>query len=87
MGTYHRSSGGSGRELVVPGKDPGGILTTSLIGVAGSFLATFLAHALERGQAAGFIASVIGGILLLSMLSYVPEPHSPALVVFRNNFT
>jgi len=67
MGTYHRSSGGSGRELVVPGKDPGGILTTSLIGVAGSFLETFLAHALERGQAAGFIASVIGGILLLSI--------------------
>jgi len=67
MGTYHRSLGGAVAKLVMPGKDPGGILTTSLIGVAGSFLATFLAHALERGQAASFIASVIGGILLLSI--------------------
>jgi len=67
MGTYHRSLVGAVAKLVMPGKDPGGILTTSLIGVAGSFLATFLVHALERGQAAGFIASVIGGILLLSI--------------------
>jgi len=61
---------GAVAKFVMPGKDPGGILTTSLIGVAGSFLATFLGHALgwyERGQAAGFIASVIGAILLLSI--------------------
>ena len=61
---------GAVAKLVMPGKDPGGILTTSLIGVAGSFLATFLGQALgwyERGQAAGFIGSVIGAILLLSI--------------------
>ena len=61
---------GAVAKFIMPGKDPGGILTTSLIGVAGSFLATLLGHALgwyERGQSAGFIASVIGAILLLSI--------------------
>jgi uncharacterized membrane protein YeaQ/YmgE (transglycosylase-associated protein family) len=61
---------GAVAKFVMPGKDPGGILTASLIGVAGSFLATFLGQALgwyQRGQAAGFIASVIGAIFLLSI--------------------
>ena len=61
---------GAVAKFLMPGKDPGGILTTSLIGVAGSFLATFLGQALgwyDRGQPAGFIASVIGAILLLSI--------------------
>lgn len=61
---------GAVAKFLMPGKDPGGILTTSLIGVAGSFLATFIGQALgwyDRGQAAGFIASVIGAILLLSI--------------------
>ena len=77
---------GAVAKLVVPGKDPGGILTTSLIGVAGSFLATFLAHALERGQAASFIASVIGGILLLRFI-VCSGTELPSARVFRNNFT
>ena len=61
---------GAVAKFVMPGKDPGGILTTSLIGVAGSFIATFLGQALgwyQRGQPAGFIASVIGAILLLAI--------------------
>ena len=61
---------GAVAKFLMPGKDPGGILTTSLIGVAGSFLATFIGQALgwyDRRQPAGFIASVIGAILLLSI--------------------
>jgi uncharacterized membrane protein YeaQ/YmgE (transglycosylase-associated protein family) len=61
---------GAVAKFLMPGKDPGGILTTSLIGVAGSFLATFIGQAIgwyDRGQPAGFIASVIGAILLLSI--------------------
>lgn len=61
---------GAVAKFIMPGKDPGGILTTSLIGVAGSFLATFLGQSLgwyQRGQTGGFIASVIGAILLLSI--------------------
>jgi uncharacterized membrane protein YeaQ/YmgE (transglycosylase-associated protein family) len=52
--------------FIVPGKDPGGIIVTSMIGMAGSLLATFLGQAIgwyDRGQAAGFIASLVGAVL------------------------
>lgn len=55
-------------KLIMPGKDPGGIIITILIGIAGSLLASFLGRALgwyTEGEAAGFIASLLGAILLL----------------------
>ena len=56
-------------KLIMPGKDPGGIIITMLLGVAGSFIATFLGRAAglyQEGQAAGFIMSLIGAIVLLA---------------------
>ena len=55
-------------KLIIPGKDPGGIIVTMLIGIAGALIAGFLGRAVgwyQEGEAAGFIASVIGAILLL----------------------
>ncbi len=55
-------------KLIVPGKDPGGIIITMLLGIAGSFIATFIGRSAgwyQAGQAAGFIASLIGAIILL----------------------
>ncbi len=55
-------------KLIMPGKDPGGIIVTMLIGVVGSLIAGFLGRAIgwyQEGEAAGFIASVVGAILLL----------------------
>lgn len=55
-------------KFIMPGKDPGGIIVTILIGIAGALLAGFLGRALgwyTEGDAAGFIASVVGAILLL----------------------
>ena len=55
-------------KLLMPGRDPGGCIITMLIGIAGSFIASYLGQAMhwsERGQPAGFIASVIGAMLLL----------------------
>jgi uncharacterized membrane protein YeaQ/YmgE (transglycosylase-associated protein family) len=60
---------GAVAKLVMPGKDPGGILITAAIGVAGSLVATFIGKALglyEPDQAAGFIGAVIGSVLLLA---------------------
>lgn len=57
-------------KLLVPGKDPGGIIITMLLGIAGSFIATFLGRAVgwyQTGQAAGFIASLAGAIILLAI--------------------
>ena len=55
-------------KLIMPGKDPGGFIVTIILGIAGAFLAGFLGRAMGwygEGDAAGFIASVIGAIILL----------------------
>jgi uncharacterized membrane protein YeaQ/YmgE (transglycosylase-associated protein family) len=57
-------------KLIMPGKDPGGIIVTMALGVAGSLLAGLLGRAFgwyETGEGAGFIASVIGAIILLGI--------------------
>lgn len=55
-------------KFVMPGKDPGGILMTMVIGIAGAFVAGFLGRILglyQVGEGAGLIASVLGAMLLL----------------------
>jgi uncharacterized membrane protein YeaQ/YmgE (transglycosylase-associated protein family) len=55
-------------KLVMPGQDPGGILITILLGIVGSFVAGFLGRAIglyREGEPAGFIASVLGAVILL----------------------
>lgn len=55
-------------KLVMPGKDPGGIIVTMLLGIAGAVLGGFVGRALGlygEGEAAGFIMSFIGAVLLL----------------------
>jgi uncharacterized membrane protein YeaQ/YmgE (transglycosylase-associated protein family) len=55
-------------KLLMPGKDPGGCIITMLLGIAGAFLAGYLGRVLgwyQPGQPAGFIASIIGAMLLL----------------------
>ena len=57
-------------KLIMPGKDPGGIIITMLIGIAGSLIAGFLGRALgwyKEGEGAGFIMSVVGAIILLGV--------------------
>ncbi|ANB19069.1 GlsB/YeaQ/YmgE family stress response membrane protein [Dokdonella koreensis] len=61
-------------KFLKPGKDPGGFIITTLIGIAGSFLATFLGKTLgwyQPGQTAGFIGSVIGAIVLLILYGLI----------------
>ena len=57
-------------KLLMPGRDPGGFIITMLLGVAGAFVANFIGTQLgwySQGDAAGFIASVIGAVILLSI--------------------
>jgi uncharacterized membrane protein YeaQ/YmgE (transglycosylase-associated protein family) len=59
---------GAVAKLLMPGKDPGGIIITMLLGVAGSFVGTFIGRAFglyRDGSSAGFIVSVIGALILL----------------------
>ena len=57
-------------KLVMPGKDPGGIIITILLGVAGSFIAGFIGHSLgwyEVGEGPGIIMSILGSVILLAI--------------------
>ncbi len=59
---------GAVAKFLMPGKDPGGIWITMIIGIAGSILATYLGQAIgwyQAGQGAGFIMSVVGAVVLL----------------------
>lgn len=59
---------GAVAKLLMPGRDPGGVLITMVIGIAGSFVGSFAGRLLglyERGEGAGFIMSVVGAMLLL----------------------
>jgi len=55
-------------KLLMPGDDPGGIIITILLGIAGAFVAKFIGQQLGwygPTDPAGFLASVGGAIVLL----------------------
>ena len=54
-------------KFVMPGKDPGGIIVTALIGMAGSLVGTLIGRALwgGAGYESGWITSILGAVLLL----------------------
>ena len=54
-------------KLLMPGRDPGGIVVTMIIGLLGSLIGSLVGRALWGGPGyrAGWITSIIGAILLL----------------------
>lgn len=65
-------------KLVMPGRDPGGILVTMLLGIAGSFIAGALGHSMgwyAIGEGPGLLASVLGAVILLAIYRLVVRPR------------
>lgn len=57
-----------------PGNDKVGFIVTTVLGIVGSLLATYLGRALgwyADGQAAGFIMSVVGAVVVLFIYNLV----------------
>ncbi len=57
-------------KLIMPGDDPGGIIVTILIGIAGAFVGGFIASAIglaEGGLIWTIIIATIGAIILLAI--------------------
>ena len=55
-------------KFLMPGSDPGGFFVTALLGMGGAVVATLLGRMLGlygAGQGAGFLASIVGAILVL----------------------
>jgi uncharacterized membrane protein YeaQ/YmgE (transglycosylase-associated protein family) len=56
-------------KLIAPGdNEPSGFILTTLLGIVGAFVATYLGQALgwyEAGQGAGLIGATVGAIIVL----------------------
>jgi uncharacterized membrane protein YeaQ/YmgE (transglycosylase-associated protein family) len=67
-------------KLVMPGRDPGGIIVTMLLGIAGALLGGFLGRAAGLygpEDAAGMIVSIIGAVLLLFLYRKLRPTTTP----------
>jgi uncharacterized membrane protein YeaQ/YmgE (transglycosylase-associated protein family) len=57
-------------KLLMPGRDPGGIVVTILLGIVGALMGGFLGRLLglyAPGEPAGFVAATLGAILVLAL--------------------
>lgn len=57
-------------KFLMPGRDPGGFIITALLGISGSMIANFIGSSMgwyREGEAAGFVSSVIGAVILLGI--------------------
>ena len=55
-------------KLLMPGKDPGGIIVTMVLGIVGALLGGFVGRALgmyNSNESAGFIMALLGSVLVL----------------------
>ena len=67
-------------KLLMPGRDPGGIVITMLLGIIGAIVGGFIGRALGfygPNQAAGFLMSVVGAIVLLALYRLVARRSVP----------
>src|SRR5262249_3028917 len=65
---------GAVAKLLMPGRDPGGIIVTMLLGIAGALLGGSTGRALglyKEGDAAGFLMSLLGAVILLALYRLV----------------
>lgn len=61
-------------KLLHPGKENMGFIVTTLLGIGGSFLATYAGQAIgiyQAGRTAGFIGAVVGAIVILVIYGMV----------------
>ena len=63
-------------KLIMPGDkaEPTGFILTSVLGIVGAFVATYLGQAVgwyKAGEGAGFFASIVGAIILLFLYGIV----------------
>ena len=60
-------------KFLMPGRDPGGFIITTLLGIVGAVVATWLGQAVGwygPGQSAGFIGAIVGAVILLAIYNF-----------------
>ena len=66
-------------KFVMPGRDPGGMIVTIVLGIVGAMLGGWIGRALgvyQPGQPAGFIMAVIGAIVVLAVYRLAFSGHT-----------
>ncbi len=61
-------------KFLMPGRDPGGFIITTLLGIIGAVVATYLGQAVgwyRPGEGAGFIGAVVGAVIVLAIYRMV----------------
>lgn len=57
--------------FLVPGKDGGGFIVTTLLGIAGSWVGAWLSGLAGMGSRVGFIGSVVGAVVILLIFRWL----------------
>ena len=69
-------------KLIMPGKnEPSGFILTTILGIVGAFLATWLGQAIgwyDADEGAGLIGAVVGAIIVLAIWGMVARPRHPS---------
>jgi len=70
---------GAVAKFLMPGKDPGGFLITTGLGVGGALVATYLGRLVgwyQEGESAGFIAAVVGAVIVLAVYRFIKRKQA-----------
>ena len=60
-------------KFIMPGRDGGGFILTTILGIVGAFVASYLGQALgwyRAGEGAGFIGAIVGAIIVLAIYRF-----------------
>jgi len=70
-------------KLIMPGKDPGGIIVTIILGILGSIVGGFILDAFTTrdGGPVGLIGSILGALLLLWIYRMIVARRGPRTTV------
>lgn len=64
-------------KLLMPGRDPGGFIITTLLGIVGAVIGGFLGRSLGLygpGEPAGFLMATLGAVVLLLLYRMLRRP-------------
>jgi uncharacterized membrane protein YeaQ/YmgE (transglycosylase-associated protein family) len=63
-------------KIIYPGRENIGVIVTALLGIAGSFVATYLGqwlHFYQPGETAGFIGAIVGALIILFIFGLIKK--------------
>ena len=67
-------------KFIMPGRnEPSGFILTTILGIVGAFLATYLGQAIgwyRAGEGAGFIGAIVGAVIVLAIWGFIARRNT-----------